>query len=113
MRCHERGLALVTVLLLLSMLLIIVLVLSDKVINATRGRLRAAARDQALQAAASGIEWGRHQVATSYRDSNGWANFLASAASTGRYPPAPAFQTEFGGTEQSGIDVFWRHDFDD
>ena len=97
MRCRERGLALVTVLLLLAMLLIIALVLSDKVINATRGRLRAAARDQALQAAASGIEWGRHQLAASYRDSNGWATFLAAATSPGRYPPAPAFRTEFAG----------------
>ena len=97
MRCRERGLALVTVLLLLSMLLIIVLVLSDKVINATRDRLRSTARDQAVQAAASGIEWGRHQLAASYRDSSGWATFLAAAPGAGRYPPAPAFQTEFGG----------------
>jgi len=89
MRCRERGLALVTVLFFLAILLVLALVLSDKVLRATRSTARAATRDQALQAAAAGIEWA----------------LLAGAAEGTRYPERPVFTTSVG---QVTVDIFLR-----
>lgn len=105
MRCRERGLALVTVLLLLALLLVMALVLCDKTINATRDQVRAGAREQALQAAGAGIEWARHQLTTTYRGTAGWATYLAVAPGGERYPAAPAFSTTVGGVP---VDIFVR-----
>ena len=105
MRCRERGLALVTVLFFLAILLVLALVLSDKVLRATRSTARAATRDQALQAAAAGIEWARHQLAAGYRSSSGWATLLARAAEGTRYPERPVFTTSVG---QVTVDIFLR-----
>ena len=105
MRCREHGLALVTVLFFLAILLVLALVLSDKVLRATRSTARAATRDQALQAAAAGIEWARHQLAVSYRASSGWATMLAGAADGTRYPERPVFTTSVG---QVAVDIFLR-----
>lgn len=105
MPCRERGLTLVTVLLLLAMLMVMALVLGDKVINATRGTLQAGARAQGLQAAGAGIEWARHQLTTSYRGSNGWASYLAGALEGERYAATPAFTTAIGGV---AVDIYLR-----
>ena len=105
MPCRDRGLALVTVIMLLALLLVIALVLCDKLINATRATARAGARDQALQAAASGIEWARHQLTATYRGSNGWATYLAGAPDGERYAATPAFATDIGAV---AVDIFLR-----
>jgi Tfp pilus assembly protein PilV len=105
MRCREHGLALVTVLFFLAILLVLALMLSDKVLRATRSAARAATRDQALQAAAAGIEWTRHQLAASYRTSSGWATMLAGAVDGTRYPERPVFTTSVG---QVAVDIFLR-----
>ena len=110
MRCREHGLALVTVLFFLAILLVLALMLSDKVLRATRSTARAATRDQALQAAAAGIEWARHQLAASYRASSGWATMLAGAADGTRYPERPVFTTSVG---QVTVDIFLRDNPDD
>lgn len=105
MPCRERGLALVTVLLLLALLLVMALVLSDKAINAIRDTARAGAREQGLQAAGAGIEWARRQLTMTYRSSGGWAAYLAAAPGGERYPLNPAFGTEVGGV---AVDIYLR-----
>jgi hypothetical protein len=105
MRCHEHGLALVTVIFLLALLMVLALILSDKVVRATRDAALAAARDQGLQAAGAGIEWARHHLALSYRSSSGWATYLAAAADEERYPDTPAFRVDVG---RIPVDIFLR-----
>lgn len=105
MRCHERGLALVTVLFLLALLLVLALMFSEKVLRATRSTSLAGARDQALQAAGAGIEWARHRLAATYATSSGWANYLVGAPAGERYPDNPAFSTVVGGV---AVDIYLR-----
>jgi hypothetical protein len=102
---RERGLALVTVLLLLAMLLVMALVLADKVINTIRTTLQAGARAQGVQAAGAGIEWARHQLATTYRSSAGWASYLGGSPEGERYAATPAFTTAVGGV---AVDIYLR-----
>ncbi len=105
MCCREHGLALVTVILLVAVLMVIGLLLSDKVIRATRDVSRAAAHDQGLQAAGAGIESARHQLAETYLGSRGWANYLATAPGGERYPDRPAFTLEVGG---AAVEIYLR-----
>lgn len=105
MRYRERGLALVTILFFLAILMVLALMLSDKVLRATRGTYRAATRDQALQAAAAGIEWARHQLAATYRATSGWSSYLAASTSGTNYPENPAFSTEVGFVS---VDIYLR-----
>lgn len=105
MRCGERGLALVTVLFFLAILLVLALMLSDKVLRATRSASRAATRDQTLQAAAAGVEWARHQLAATYRASSGWATYLAGTANGTSYPAHPVFTVDIG---QIAVDIYLR-----
>jgi len=105
MRCREQGLALVSVLLLLAVLLVVALVFSDKISRASRETARAGAGDQALQAAAAGIEWARQRLAETYRSSSGWSAYLAAATDAERYPATPAFSTGFG---RVAVDIFVR-----
>jgi hypothetical protein len=105
MLCNERGLALVTVLFLLALLLLMALTLSDKVIHATRTAVSAGARDQALQAAGAGVEQARHLLASTYRSSSGWTTYLAGAPGSERYPETPALHTSIGRVD---VDIFLR-----
>ena len=109
MRCPERGMALVTVLFLLTLLLVMALLFSDKVTRAIRNTTRTAARDQALQAAGAGIEWARPRRAASYAASSGWADYLAGAPAGDRYPATPAFSTVVG---RVTVDIFLRDNAD-
>jgi hypothetical protein len=105
MRCREEGLALVTVLLLLAVLLVVALTYSDKLCRASRDTVQAGAGEQALQAAVAGIEWARLQLAATYRSSSGWASYLARGADGERYPETPAFTTVVG---RITVDIFVR-----
>lgn len=105
MHCRESGLALVTVLFLLALLMVMALILSDKVLRATRDAALSAARDQGLQAAGAGIEWARHQLATTYRSSSGWATYLAAAPAGESYPGEPAFSFDVG---RVPVDIYLR-----
>ena len=97
MPCRERGLALVTVLLLLALLLVMALVLGKRVIRTTRDTACNGAREQALQAATGAIEWVRLPLAATYRGTHGWNDHLAAAGSAERYPSQPAFRLPVGG----------------
>jgi type II secretory pathway pseudopilin PulG len=105
MRCRERGLALVTVLVLLAVLLAVALIFSDKVSRATQEERQADARDQALHAATAGIELARQRLAATYRTSSGWAAYLATVPGGTRYPETPAFTVA---VERLAVDIFLR-----
>lgn len=105
MHCRERGMALVTVLFLLALLLVLALMLSEKVLRATRSATMAGAHDQALQAAGAGIEWARHRLATTYPTSSGWTSYLAGAPGGESYPQTPAFSTVVGSV---AVDIYLR-----
>lgn len=105
MRCRERGMALVTVLLLLALLLVLALLLGDKVTRALRSTALTGLRDEALHAAGGGIEWARHQLAATYPASSGWATYLAGASAGERYPEAPVFSTMVG---RVPVDIYVR-----
>lgn len=105
MRCRERGMALVTMLFVLALLLAMALMFGDKVTRALRGTARTAARDQALQAAGAGIEWARHRLAATYATSAGWAAYLAAAPAGERYPETPVFSTLI---DRVAVDIFMR-----
>lgn len=94
---HERGLALVTVLLLLALLLVLAMVLADRVVRTTRDTASNGAREQALQAAGAALEWVRQPLAANYRASQGWADYLTAAGRGDQYPETPAFHLPVGG----------------
>jgi len=97
MSCRERGLALVTVLLLMALLLVLALVLGERVIRTTRDTACNGAREQALQAATGAIEWVRLPLVATYRSTHGWSDHLASAGVAESYPPEPVFRLPVGG----------------
>ena len=105
MPCRERGVALVTVILLLALLMVLGMMLGEKVIRATRSAAQAGARDQALQAAGAGIETARHLLAANYRDSSGWAACLAAAPDGERYPAVPVWTLTVG---RARVELFLR-----
>jgi type II secretory pathway pseudopilin PulG len=110
MRCRERGMALVTVLLLLALLLVLALVLGDKVTRAMRSTAATGIRDEALHAAGGGIEWARLQLAITYPTSSGWSTYLAGAPGGERYPERPVFSTVVG---RIPVDIYLRDNPDD
>lgn len=96
MLCNERGMALVSVLLLLTLLLTLAHILSEKVWQSTRQTAAAANREQLFWAAQSGIESARQQLGASYAGSGGWQSLLTSNAHQA-YPQAPAWTTVMNG----------------
>lgn len=94
MGCRERGMALVTVIFLLALLLVLALVLCEKVLQATRRTASSGTRAQALHGAAAGIEWARARLAEDYRQPGGWSACLAACGRDGQYPSAPLYRLE-------------------
>ncbi len=96
MVCNERGMALVSVILLLTVLLTLAHILAEKVWQSTRQTADAANREQIFWAAQAGIESARQQLAVSYASSGGWQDFLTAGTSQS-YPVTPAWVTEVNG----------------
>ena len=96
MVCNERGMALVSVVLMLTVLLTLAHILTEKVWQSTRQTADAANRKQVFWAAQAGIESARQQLAVSYASSGGWQDFL-TAGTPQTYPVAPAWQAEVNG----------------
>ena len=96
MACNERGMALVSVLLMLTVLLALAHISTEKVWQSTRQSADAANRAQLFWAAQAGIESARLELAASYASSGGWQSLLISAAPHA-YPAAPAWVCEISG----------------
>lgn len=104
MRCNQRGVALMNVVLMLTVLLTLAHILAEKVWQSTSQAADAANREQVFWAAQGGIEEARQQLALSYTASGGWQNLLtASALQT--YPTEPAWTSEINGLP---VEVYLR-----
>ena len=104
MAFNERGMALINVVLILSVLLAMAHVLAEKVWQSTRQTADANHREQVFWAAQSGIEAARQQLSADYAGSGGWQTFLA-AGTTRAYPTTPAWVTEINGIE---VEIYLR-----
>jgi len=105
MLCREGGMALVTVLLLLALLLVLAMVLGERTLRTNRDTACNGAREQALQAATAALEWGRPSLAEAYASSDGWSTYLADAGEADHYPPTPALRVPVGGLD---VELFLR-----
>ena len=105
MRCGERGMALVTVLLLLALLLVLAMVLGERTLRTNRDAAGNGAREQALQAATAAVEWVRPTLAAAYPSTDGWGDYLTDAAGGGQYPSAPALRVSIDGLD---VELFLR-----
>lgn len=105
MACHDEGMALASVVFILALMMVLALVLTDKVLQATRATAAANAREQAISAANAGIEWGRRNLAATYVASDRWQNYLALADGDLKYPAEATFSTSVDGL---AVDLFVR-----
>lgn len=104
MACNERGMALVSVVLLLTVLLTLAHLLAEKVWQSTRQTADAASREQVFWAAQAGIESARQQLAVNYASSGGWQAFLV-AGTPRDYPATPVWVTEIN---QLPVEIYLR-----
>lgn len=104
MVCNERGMALINLVLILSVLLAMADLLAEKVWQSTRQTADANHREQVFWAAQAGIEAARHSLSAGYASTGGWQTFLT--AGTDRiYPATPAWLTQIIGIE---VEIFLR-----
>jgi hypothetical protein len=104
MVCNERGMALVSVVLMLTVLLILAHILTEKVWQSTHLAADADNREQVFWAAQAGIEAARQQLADNYSSSAGWQTLL-TADTIQVYPAAPAWVTEVNGLS---VEIYLR-----
>ncbi len=104
MLCNERGMALVSVILMLTVLLAMAHILTEKVWQSTRQTADAASREQVFWAAQAGIEAARQQLTVNYAGSGGWQGLL-TAATPQSYPSTPVWVSEVNGI---AVDLFLR-----
>lgn len=109
MRCNERGMALVNVVLMLTVLLALSQILVDKVWQSTRQGVAADSREQLFWAAQAGIESARRHLAADYVGSGGWQALLTADAALS-YPASPAWTEVINGQP---VDIFLRDNQDD
>jgi len=108
MICNERGMALISVLLILAVLLILTHTLAEKTWQSSRQGAAAAGREQLFWAAQAGVEEARRLLAEGYAESVGWQAFLAGGNGQG-YPAAPVWTSEVQGLP---VDIFLRDNAD-
>lgn len=108
MACRERGMALVSVLVLLAVLLVMAHVLAEKSWQSLRLAAAAGERAQLFWAAQAGIEVARLRLAQDYRSSDGWQAYLAAGTPRG-YPQAPAWTCAVNGLT---VEIFLRDNAD-
>ena len=104
MAFKERGMALINVVLILSVLLAMAHVLAEKVWQSTRQTADANHREQVFWAAQAGIEAARQLLSDDYAGSGGWRTFLA-AGTISSYPSSPAWVTQVNGIE---VEIYLR-----
>lgn len=104
MACNERGMALVSVVLVLAVLLTMAHLLAEKVWQSTRQIAEANHREQVFWAAQAGIESARQQLSSNYSGTGGWRTFLSNGVGR-NYPATPVWGDEISGVQ---VEVFVR-----
>ena len=97
MACKERGMALITILFALTLLMMLALVLTEKVLQASHATVLAQRPDQAMDIAAAGIAWGRRHLSATYLSSGNWHDYLATIPAESRYASTPTFVLDLNG----------------
>jgi len=108
MRCDDKGMALVSVVLMLAALLAMAQVLVEKIWQSTQQGVAADRREFLFWAAQSGLESARKRLAEGYLDSSGWQTLL-TAAHARDYPESPAWVDHLNGQR---VEVFLRDNED-
>jgi hypothetical protein len=108
MAYNERGMALINVVLILSVLLAMAHLLTEKIWQSTRQTADANQREQVFWAAQAGIEEARRRLADGYAVSGGWRTLLA-AATTADYLPEPIWVMRVNGFE---VELYLRDNAD-
>lgn len=98
MVCNKRGMALINVVLILSVLLSMAYLLADKVWQSTRQTVEANHREQVFWAAQGGIETARRFLTEVYAGSGGWRTLLSDGTNRS-YPSLPVWVTQVNGVE--------------
>jgi Tfp pilus assembly protein PilX len=111
MACNQRGMVLVSVLLILAVLLTLAHILAEKIWHSTRQAGAADGRAQLFWATQSGIETARQSLASSYAESRGWRTYL-NPGTAPAYPDTPTWICTVNGIS---VEIFLRdnHDGDD
>ena len=119
MDCRERGMTLITVIFVLALLMVLALVLTDKVLRASRAAAAAGRCQQVLDAASAGLAQARLRLVENYAGSLGWQSYLSGSPGAHRYPEAPAFTLTIGDLpvevyirDNADGDLDWQHDND-
>lgn len=100
----EKGVALVNVVVIMTVLLMLAQVLFEKVWMSTRQMSRADSRQKLQWAAHSGIETARAQLARTYSSSLAWRNYLTSTTADS-YSSAPVWTTHL---DDISVDLFLK-----
>lgn len=101
---NQRGMALLSVVMVLAVLLILAHVLAGKIWQSSRQTGKADTQERVFWAAQAGIEIARQALATSYANSRGWRYFLAAEAALS-YPETPAWVSTVNGIP---VEIFLR-----
>lgn len=111
MVCNQRGMALISVILIMAVLLTLAHTLAEKIWHSSQKTIAADRWEQLYWAAQAGIENARQELASSYADSRGWQNYLVSGTSWA-YPETPTWTCSVNGIS---VEIFLRdnHDGDD
>jgi hypothetical protein len=108
MRCDDKGMALVSVVLMLTVLLAMAQVLVEKVWQSTRQGVAADRREFLFWAAQSGLESARKRLAENYLSSSGWQSLL-SAGGAREYPVTPVWADISNGQQ---VEIYLRDNED-
>ncbi len=100
---NDRGMALVSVIVILAVLMTLSHILFEKTWHSIRQCARADSREQIFWAAQSGIETARERLTKTYATSSHWANYLLS--SQGVYPSIPTWSFNSPGAI---VEIFLR-----
>lgn len=104
MACNQRGMALVSVVLVLTVLLTLAFILTEKVWQSTRQLVDADSREQVFWAAQAGVESARQRLAAEYQGSGGWHSLL-TATTAQAYPAAPTWVIEIN---SAPVEIYLR-----
>ena len=104
MACNQRGMALVSVLLVLAVLMTLGHILAEKIWHSTRQAGAADRRAQLFWATQAGIEIARQRLASDYVDSRGWQAYL-NPGTAPAYPETPAWTSMVSGIP---VEIFLR-----
>jgi hypothetical protein len=100
---NERGMALVSVIVILTVLMTLAHILYEKIWYSSRQVAKAGRREQVYWAAQSGIETARKRLSNTYATSLNWSNYFTS--NQGVYSATPVWSYDVSGVM---VDIFLR-----